>query len=347
MKSIKLSAKIGILIALSIFVASLAVGIISIRITSSQIKEMTMENLEVSEQGVMNTLEEWSSELQYSTLVLADKTRLSAALASENYETADSLTTEQKKLLDIDYLLTTDTRGIVVGGSAKGKNLSHSYAVKSALNGTAAGAYESSDFFDYSLVYAYPIKKDGTIVGTVVGTFSLSDQEFVDIIKNTYKVECTIFNGNVRSSTTLGANLVGTKLDNASITNKVLKNGGRYEGYNKINGEQYMTIYVPIKNFIKPVIYEENQLENQYNQRIKEYLSAFITIDNNKNLIMPELLLNYNPNFIYKELKKFRPYIETSVYNFIKEKKYKSYINKNFEWKLDFDRLFENTNQDT
>ena len=106
-------------------------------------------------------------------------------------------------------------------------------------------------------------------------------------------------------------------------------------------------IYVPIKNFIKPVIYEENQLENQYNQRIKEYLSAFITIDNNKNLIMPELLLNYNPNFIYKELKKFQPYIETSVYNFIKEKKYKSYINKNFEWKLDFDRLFENTNQDT
>lgn len=248
MKSIKLSAKIGILIALSIFVASLAVGIISIRITSSQIKEMTMENLEVSEQGVMNTLEEWSTELQYSTLVLADKTRLAAALASENYETADSLTTEQKKVLDIDYLLTTDTRGIVVGGSAKGKNLSHSYAVKSALNGTAAGAYESSDFFDYSLVYAYPIKKDGTIVGTVVGTFSLSDQEFVDIIKNTYKVECTIFNGNVRSSTTLGANLVGTKLDNASITNKVLKNGGRYEGYNKIGGEQYMTIYVPIKN---------------------------------------------------------------------------------------------------
>lgn len=64
-------------------------------------------------------------------------------------------------------------------------------------------------------------------------------------------------------------------------------------------------IYVPIKNFIKPIIYEENQLENQYNQRIKEYLSTFITIDNNKNLILPELLLNYNPNFIYKELKNF------------------------------------------
>ena len=43
----------------------------------------------------------------------------------------------------------------------------------------------------------------------------------------------------------------------------------------------------------------------------------------------------------YKEYKKFQMFIQPSVFDFIKEKKYKSINQINLKWKLNFDILFE------
>ena len=101
LKSLKLSFKIGVLIAIAIILASASVAFFSTKIVASRIAAMTMENLETTEMGVMATLEQWSEQLKYSTLVLADKTRLAAALDTGDVATANSLTVEQKKVLDI------------------------------------------------------------------------------------------------------------------------------------------------------------------------------------------------------------------------------------------------------
>ena len=246
---LKLSTKISFLAALSIIVSSAAVGTIATKVASSEITELILDNLETTELGVMDTLDNWRLQLEYSTLVLADKTRLAAALASKDFNTANSLTVEQKKLLDIDFLLVTDENGRVVGGNARaGIDLSTSHAVKTALGGEKEYSYESTEIYDYSLVYAYPITSGGRVVGTVVGTYSMVDPEFVDAIKNTYKVECTMFEGSERASTTLGGNLVGTKLENQMILNMVLRDGERYQGFNTIAGEKYMSVYAPVKD---------------------------------------------------------------------------------------------------
>ena len=249
MKSLKLATKISILAAVSIIVASAAVGFVASEITSSAVTSMTLENLETSEVGVMDTLDNWRTQLEYSTLVLADKTRLAAALANNDWETANNLTVEQKKVLDIDYLLSTDETGRIVGGNGKlGTSLANSRAVREALKGNKEYSYESTEIYTYSLVYAYPIKSNGKVVGTVVGTYSMVDPEFVNAIKNTYKLECTMFEGDTRASTTLGGNLVGTRLDNQTILKTVLTDGEHYEGTNKINGKNYLTVYAPIKD---------------------------------------------------------------------------------------------------
>ena len=104
-------------------------------------------------------------------------------------------------------------------------------------------------------------------------------------------------------------------------------------------------IYAPIKGFLKPIIYDENQFEKQCNQRIKDYLFNFLFVDYQNNIILPELLNNYIPNFITKEYKKVQTFIEPPIYDFINEKKWKSTIQKYLEWKLDFDILFDNINQ--
>jgi methyl-accepting chemotaxis protein len=249
MINLKLSTKISILAAASIIISSAAVGIISTSVSSSEITELTLENLETTELGVMDTLDQWREQLQLDTLVLADKTRLAAALDSGDYETADTLTVEQKKLLDIDYLIVTDDSGIIVGGNApKGTNLSSSHAVNHALKGFVEYAYESNSIYNYSLVVAYPVKRNDRVVGTVVGTFSMTDSEFVESIKTNYKVECTMFEGKVRAATTLGANFVGTTLDNQNIIDMVLSRGERYNGFNSIGGKKFMSVYAPIRD---------------------------------------------------------------------------------------------------
>ena len=249
LKSLKLSFKIGVLIAIAIILASASVAFFSTKIVASRIAAMTMENLETTEMGVMATLEQWSEQLKYSTLVLADKTRLAAALDTGDVATANSLTVEQKKVLDIDYLVTVDTSGRVIAGNGGiGKNVSNVHSVKTALRGNPGFSYESTDFYPFSLSYAYPVKRNGSVVGAVLGTFSMSDSEFVEAIKKTYKLECTMFEKNIRAATTLGANLVGTKLDNEAIVQQVLKDGKRYEGMNTISGQRYMSIYAPIKD---------------------------------------------------------------------------------------------------
>ena len=100
-------------------------------------------------------------------------------------------------------------------------------------------------------------------------------------------------------------------------------------------------IYIPIKGFLKPIILDEN-INDQLNERIKQYLSNFIIIDNEKNITLPELLVNYQPRFICKEYKKFQFYLNENVYKLIKEKSYKRNRVNNFEWKLDFDELKNN-----
>ncbi|MCR5252274.1 MAG: methyl-accepting chemotaxis protein [Treponema sp.] len=246
---VKLSFKIGSLIAISILLASVSVTFISTRIVADEVAKITLDNLDTTESGVMNTLDDWREQLKFSALVLADKTRLANALVNEDYTTANSLAVEQKKTLDIDYLLVTDRNGRIIGGNGGvGKNLSNCYAVKRALAGNVEFSYESNDIWPYSIVTAYPVKQNGRVVGTVVGTFSMSDGEFVDIIKKSFGVECTIFESNSRVSTTLGANLIGTKQDNQTIVNTVLNNSSRYDGTATIAGKNYLCVYAPLKN---------------------------------------------------------------------------------------------------
>ena len=248
MKSLKLSAKIGILATVAIIVASASVGMIATEVSKTEITELINESVDTTELGVMDTLDNWREILQNGALVLADKTRLAAALRDDDFATVQNLIDEQLKVLDIDYLVVTDESGRVVGGGTRGINFSNVLCVSDALRGTISYSYESTELNEFGILVAYPIKSGGRVVGTVVGGYSLIDGVFVDEVKNCYKVECTIFQDAVRMSTTLGSNYVGTKLENDKIIQQVLRGGSNYEGMNTIGGTKYISEYAPLKN---------------------------------------------------------------------------------------------------
>lgn len=248
MKKLRLSTKISIITTLAILLTAVAIGTSSIIVSSSRVSEMINESLDTTELGVLDTLDNWKEILEGNTLVFADKTRLVTALVNRDNASVEALYQEQVKVLNTDFLIVTDDRGFVISGAKRGVNLANLLSVSSALKGNRSWAYEESEFFDYSLVVAYPMKSDGKVVGTVIGGYSLANEEFTEEIKNFFKVECTIFSGDTSVMTTLGDDLIGTQLDNRAIVDQVLNKGVRFEGQNVIAGKPYFTIYTPLED---------------------------------------------------------------------------------------------------
>ena len=85
-------------------------------------------------------------------------------------------------------------------------------------------------------------------------------------------------------------------------------------------------IYIPIKGFIKPIIFNENKIKKQSDQRIRDYFTYIIKYDpyHDYSIFLTELLMDYYTNFMYSDYVKFRDYIDSAKYNFIKDSKFKS-----------------------
>ncbi|MDR1660125.1 MAG: methyl-accepting chemotaxis protein, partial [Desulfovibrio sp.] len=102
-----------------------------------------------------------------------------------------------------------------------------------------------------TLACSVPIRHDGKTVGCVSVGENLSRGEFVERVKNEFGVECTIFLGDERISTTIqidGKPAVGTRLDNPGISSRVLERGESVMGRGVIAGVAYDTLYWPWKD---------------------------------------------------------------------------------------------------
>lgn len=121
---------------------------------------------------------------------------------------------------------------------------------KLALAGEARRGYEEGSVVKPSLRGAAPVLKDGRIVGAVVVGDDLSGNDsFVDAIKDALNVECTVFYGETRVSTTIlseGKRFVGQKFENPAIAETVLKKAQLFNSTTIIAGQVFDTAYWPI-----------------------------------------------------------------------------------------------------
>ena len=101
-------------------------------------------------------------------------------------------------------------------------------------------------------------------------------------------------------------------------------------------------LFLPIKKFLYPSLYDETNFENQIKMRIKNYLDKFVYFDEKKHLICTELLLKYDSNIFGKGLKKYESYFNPDIYTRIKEKKYKKVDSQKISWNFNLDYLIEN-----
>ncbi|MFA6849387.1 MAG: methyl-accepting chemotaxis protein [Selenomonadaceae bacterium] len=154
---------------------------------------------------------------------------------------------------DIDFVTITDSKGTVLARTHDPKKLGDTVKgqanVASALKGTSLAAIESGTAVKLSARAGAPVKDaSGNLVGVISAGYDVSNGKIVDLAKEMFHTDMTIFFGDVRLMTTIskdGERIVGTKL-NETIANKVLNQGEMYYSKADILGMPYYTSYMPL-----------------------------------------------------------------------------------------------------
>jgi len=152
----------------------------------------------------------------------------------------------------LESITISDHQGkcIARGHSDKaGDSVANQVNVQKALKGEIVVGVEQGTIVKFSLRAGYPVKKGNEVVGVITPGFTLSSDRFVDQIKKNLTLECTLFQGDTRISTTImknGKRAVGTKMDNPAVLEAVLQKSERFLGHNVILGAAYNTAYWPI-----------------------------------------------------------------------------------------------------
>lgn len=206
-----------------------------------------------------NTFTDNIQDLKQKSLNACDwfenSSRLVEAFNTQNRAAALDLGKTALKSFGIDYLVITDKQGnVFIRTSEPGKygdNIAEQVNVKKALNGEKSVGIENGEVVKYSIRAGVPLKdNNGNIIGAVSLGYVLSNDEFLDKEKKIFGYDVTIFYGSERIATTIkdknGKRITGTKIQNNTVINDVLKDGKSYYGKSIINNENYIGAYKPI-----------------------------------------------------------------------------------------------------
>lgn len=203
--------------------------------------------------GVQGVVSEIMEKTKMQATSIASEPNLAEAMIKKDTTMLQGMAKTFMSSSGADFVTIVDMEGKVLarGHSNKaGDSVLNQFNVKKALAGEKTVGIEEGTEVKFSLRAGAPVMANGRTVGMVsVGTNLTSTNAFVDGMKKTFGIECTIFKGDERVSTTLereGKRLVGTKMDNPKVIETVLQKGQQFLNRNKIAGKNYNTAYWPI-----------------------------------------------------------------------------------------------------
>ncbi|MCR5762164.1 MAG: cache domain-containing protein [Treponema sp.] len=250
-KNIQIKTKLTALIAGVIILSAVLVMAVALVVFERQYVSDTEDDLQFTSIGMHQMLDDKTELLRGFAGMMAGNQQIKDSLVESDYNTIKTFFNTVSADIDFSILALTDRNGIVIPNAgynvSSGLNLLSCTAVSQALKGSSNLVYEGIDTLDFAAVYARPLLSNGMIIGSVVCAYNLSDANFVTLIKKSFDVECTVFNGSVRASSSI-AGVKGTEINNSEIEKQVLKDGRVYLGKNKIKDQDYYSVYQPLKD---------------------------------------------------------------------------------------------------
>ncbi|MBQ7607689.1 MAG: diguanylate cyclase [Desulfovibrionaceae bacterium] len=212
------------------------------------------EDLETMRLVVNNNLKNLKDRLYQEVIMLSTSVELADAFRSNDYEKMVQVAKTAKEHFRASFATITDTNGTVLARGyldKRGDNIAFSNVLLKALKGTPNVDITKLRNNGLSVAAAAPVYVDGKFVGALLFGYSFKNHDFVDEIKESTKLEMTVFDRDVRLSTTIirdGTRAIGTVLESNKVRSDVLKNGMEFSANTTILGKSYKTVYWPIQN---------------------------------------------------------------------------------------------------
>jgi methyl-accepting chemotaxis protein len=222
---------------------------------SSDLNTRLQSELDRSMECVATQLTDQRENLTQLGQMVACRPDLVQAIEKNDRAAAREIAHAAKTAAGVELVTVSDTSGTVLarGHSDKaGDSVLAQTVVAKSLRGEASSGLEPGTTAGFLLRAACPVRHGDKIIGTVVvGVDPFADHRFVDAVKKNYHLECTVFCGDLRISTTLlhdGHRATGTKLNNETVTERVLGRGESYRGTAEILGADYGVMYSPLRD---------------------------------------------------------------------------------------------------
>jgi signal transduction histidine kinase/ActR/RegA family two-component response regulator len=228
--------------------------------TNSIVTELTLDRVQLANLSLTNYLSELEERVSMRAEMISGDDYVINAIKNNNYGSI------KRYLLNfsfgMDFATICDPQGIVLARShsdVQGDDISLYRGVKETMStGMLSKSIEQvkSNNNRLSIYASIPIKEkttaEGRIIGIVICSYDLANNDYMDIFKERTGCEATIFLNNERISTTLrddaGHRLVGTKAYDF-ITDLVVNQNKEYVGNLNIYGKMYGVCYTPLVNF--------------------------------------------------------------------------------------------------
>ena len=217
--------------------------------------EQAQKDVEQYSRAVQSQLDNMQDKAREAAHAVAGRPDVAQAVKRGDTAYVQKVAKEILKSGAVNVLTIAGKDGKVVGrghSDKAGDSVLSQVNVKKALAGEASAGVEEGTVIKFSMRAGMPLKLEGEIVGSITtGADLSSDTKFVDNIKEIFGIECTIFHGDTRVSTTIvkeGQRAIGTKMDNPKVIETVLQQGKTFHNINTIIGREYNTAYWPLRD---------------------------------------------------------------------------------------------------
>ena len=239
---------------LAILLASLAIFFASSYFMDKGFEEHFQKDMATMRQVVDNDLDNLKDRLLQEVVMLSRSEDLEKGFRDGDPALLTKMARDAKDRFHASFATICNARGDVLarGHSNKvGDNIAQSTVMTQALNGNPMVDVVRLRNNGLSVAAAAPVFIDGQLVGTLLFGEAFRTHTYVDRIKHATNLEMTVFDHDMRLSTTLmrqGMRAVGTRLDNPEVYSRVLEGGDVFGADAEILGRAYKTVYWPIRD---------------------------------------------------------------------------------------------------
>ena len=257
---VSILVKIISVLVISVLITGISVFFMAKNFMTAGFEREAQVSLEKMQQVVNLEINNLKDKYLEVSRVLAENPLVIEAISIRDIDTLREIVSHNMRRTQAQAMTIVDHEGNVIlrGHSSKaGDNLGLLNVVKTALQGRESVNIESGTTVKFSVRAASPIRIGQKVIGALMLTEALDSHRFVDKMKKYLNVEMTIFQGNMRISTTLlrdGQRAINTRLENPAILKAVMQEGKTYEADSVLFEKHYKTIYWPLRDEAHEII---------------------------------------------------------------------------------------------